>query len=375
MIALHSCFPELAARETRCLHVLTPDGPLPPGEYGFLEHYCEQPDCDCRRVLLRVTSAKSPHTVLATINCGWESAGFYTRWMHGDEQAGREITAASLDPLHPQSKYADYLLDFVQKELITDPAYVARLARHYDLFKQALRNRPPTEPPATLSTPAPQMTIPEILQQLQHVPDRCEFAAYETVNEFVRGQVIDGLLVQCIWGERPREAVIADLRGLFSTLAKPGDCYLWAQLVSAVNDFNALELLPEVRRAFAENLVDDTIIGLDDIDPDVKREPRGYKPPTREVRYDWFCERNAPIDAVNECSGWLCFRDENEDTGPWDDDEGIDQEARPDDAFGLPPGELPHIPAPTPYLAPPKIGRNDPCPCGSGKKYKKCCGK
>ena len=20
------------------------------------------------------------------------------------------------------------------------------------------------------------------------------------------------------------------------------------------------------------------------------------------------------------------------------------------------------------------IGRNDPCPCGSGKKYKKCCG-
>ena len=23
----------------------------------------------------------------------------------------------------------------------------------------------------------------------------------------------------------------------------------------------------------------------------------------------------------------------------------------------------------------PKIGRNDPCPCGSGKKYKNCCGK
>ena len=24
---------------------------------------------------------------------------------------------------------------------------------------------------------------------------------------------------------------------------------------------------------------------------------------------------------------------------------------------------------------PKKIGRNDPCPCGSGKKYKKCCGR
>jgi uncharacterized protein YecA (UPF0149 family) len=24
--------------------------------------------------------------------------------------------------------------------------------------------------------------------------------------------------------------------------------------------------------------------------------------------------------------------------------------------------------------ATPKIGRNDPCPCGSGRKYKRCCG-
>jgi len=22
----------------------------------------------------------------------------------------------------------------------------------------------------------------------------------------------------------------------------------------------------------------------------------------------------------------------------------------------------------------PKVGRNEPCPCGSGKKFKKCCG-
>ena len=29
-----------------------------------------------------------------------------------------------------------------------------------------------------------------------------------------------------------------------------------------------------------------------------------------------------------------------------------------------------------PYINPfAEIGRNDPCPCGSGKKYKKCCGK
>lgn len=29
--------------------------------------------------------------------------------------------------------------------------------------------------------------------------------------------------------------------------------------------------------------------------------------------------------------------------------------------------------APAPPSPEPKIGRNDPCPCGSGLKYKKCC--
>ena len=28
-----------------------------------------------------------------------------------------------------------------------------------------------------------------------------------------------------------------------------------------------------------------------------------------------------------------------------------------------------------PVRSGPKVGRNDPCPCGSGKKYKHCCGK
>ncbi|MDE6145929.1 MAG: SEC-C domain-containing protein, partial [Muribaculaceae bacterium] len=31
--------------------------------------------------------------------------------------------------------------------------------------------------------------------------------------------------------------------------------------------------------------------------------------------------------------------------------------------------------APQPVKAAPRIGRNDPCPCGSGKKYKACHGR
>ena len=34
--------------------------------------------------------------------------------------------------------------------------------------------------------------------------------------------------------------------------------------------------------------------------------------------------------------------------------------------------KLLHPPAPS--RAQVKVGRNDPCPCGSGLKYKKCCG-
>ncbi len=43
----------------------------------------------------------------------------------------------------------------------------------------------------------------------------------------------------------------------------------------------------------------------------------------------------------------------------------------------LPTDEEPELPPPVDPIASDddRIGRNDPCPCGSGKKYKKCCGK
>lgn len=49
--------------------------------------------------------------------------------------------------------------------------------------------------------------------------------------------------------------------------------------------------------------------------------------------------------------------DAKRDEGEWDDDYGYDEMFLPE----------------TYVRAEPKIGRNDPCPCGSGKKYKKCC--
>ena len=43
---------------------------------------------------------------------------------------------------------------------------------------------------------------------------------------------------------------------------------------------------------------------------------------------------------------------------------------------GLPGEDEAPLPPPVePIHADKNVGRNDPCPCGSGKKYKKCCGK
>jgi preprotein translocase subunit SecA len=47
-----------------------------------------------------------------------------------------------------------------------------------------------------------------------------------------------------------------------------------------------------------------------------------------------------------------------------------------DDAASLFPLLGPGLGLPEPYRrTEPKVGRNEPCPCGSGKKYKKCCGR
>ncbi len=57
---------------------------------------------------------------------------------------------------------------------------------------------------------------------------------------------------------------------------------------------------------------------------------------------------------------------------------GVDQEMREDATFIREDGEWRYqdgtVHGHTPYRREtPKTGRNDPCPCGSGKKYKKCC--
>jgi len=92
--------------------------------------------CDCRRVLLQVISPQFPDEILATINYGWESAEFYNRKLPWVENAGRDITSASLDPLNPNSKLAGALLEEFRQHLRRETSYPQRLKRHYELFKR-----------------------------------------------------------------------------------------------------------------------------------------------------------------------------------------------------------------------------------------------
>lgn len=129
-------FPDIAFKETR---VVTTRGrpDLPDGEYGFLELYCDEVDCDCRRVMINVVSKDAGPQHLATINYGWEPLEFYEKWARNKEIAV-DMAGAELDMLNHQTEYAPALLRLFEF-LLQDEAYVERLKRHYWMFKAKLQ--------------------------------------------------------------------------------------------------------------------------------------------------------------------------------------------------------------------------------------------
>jgi hypothetical protein len=137
MFAFHAKVPEIGFTETRSATIL-PGNSVPAGEYGFIEFYCDDPQCDCRRVMVKVVG-RDNDTIWATISYGWETAKFYKKWMYGAATAN-DLCGASLDPLNPQSAHAEGFLALFN-HLLRDKDYVARLKRHYTLFRKAPRLR------------------------------------------------------------------------------------------------------------------------------------------------------------------------------------------------------------------------------------------
>ena len=168
----HNFFPEIARRETRSVAITDPSLPLPPGEYGLIEMYCDEPGCDCRRVFLCVTASfrKGPEAVVAY---GWEDEAFYARWMKDDDPLVlKTLKGPTLNLGSPASELALAILDLIEDVVLKDEAYIERLKRHYRMFrdvvdgKDARRTRSDVAPKggtvrAATSGPHPRlMTVP-----------------------------------------------------------------------------------------------------------------------------------------------------------------------------------------------------------------------
>ena len=121
MVPFVRLFPQQAMAETR---VLTTRGhpALPDDEYGLLESFCAEAGCNCRRVMLNVVGRRQ-QAVLASVSFGFDR--------------DQEWAGPFLDPLNPQSMYADILLGQV-KQVLDDKGYVARLEAHYYQVKGAV---------------------------------------------------------------------------------------------------------------------------------------------------------------------------------------------------------------------------------------------
>ena len=173
-------------------------------------------------------------------------------------------------------------------------------------------------------------------------------------DEFSRGVAVAALALLAVWAEVPRGTIL----NYFAWLAREGlerrTNYVWGALAAESADIEALDVFPDLRRAYDEGFIDPQVIGRSELD-DVEASPRG-------AVLERMKERQPPIDDVATATSW------------WARFGRLASNRRAEELALAAAGEVDDGPI-EPYRAPQRVGRNEPCPCGSGKKYKKCCGK
>ena len=172
-------------------------------------------------------------------------------------------------------------------------------------------------------------------------------------DEYARGQMIDALVI--IARDRPeRRPDVVDYLERFPSadFDKPQTlCGSWA---FAVADLGLVHLEPQVQEAFEREWISPDEADFSFFQAQLRKAVEAGESP-------WFhISRNTRMieSAIDELSRWHCFSDkllENKATTQASE------------------SSLSHLFSDTFEHAAPKVGRNDPCPCGSGKKFKKCC--
>jgi hypothetical protein len=158
-----------------------------------------------------------------------------------------------------------------------------------------------------------------------------------SANEYGRGAGVTALALLAAWAEVPRESIVTLLLWLAREGLEREPNHVWNNLAGDSAGIEAISLFPELRRAYDDGLIHPKFMAPSELD-EIEAAPRGR---VLERTQD----RQPPIDDVGEATAW------------W---------RRVGDAQESAVAE--------PYRAPPKVGRNEPCPCGSGRKFKKCCG-
>jgi hypothetical protein len=175
------------------------------------------------------------------------------------------------------------------------------------------------------------------------------------VDEFVRSVLVTGVSLLYDAARRTREEVLEILRTLLRDSIDSADEKIAGPICWEILELNGTELLGLVREAFSANIIPDNFFGTLE-EYEVRLIERPWSPRGWTVR-----------DTAEDLEEWFDYHDE---IGLADESED-DSWDEPLDPALIGPSE----PSDTIRCDSPHVGRNEPCPCGSRKKFKKCCGR
>lgn len=138
MEPFHIKFRNVAEKETRCVLIQKEDRDLPQGEYFFLESFCNDKDCDCRRAFINIIHNDE---VLATIGYGWESVDYYRKWLGFEDDdliKPKDVKGPVLELTGHHTKHSEKLLELFKDTMLKDQVFIERLEKHYRMFKDSL---------------------------------------------------------------------------------------------------------------------------------------------------------------------------------------------------------------------------------------------